>query len=100
MEAQNYTIRNNENNLQFEIEVDGEIAYLSYRFYKKDIAFMHTFVPKILEGKGIASALARHAFEFASEKKKLVMVYCPFVAKFIKTHTEYHKQINPAYRSL
>lgn len=100
MEAQNYNIRNNENNLQFEIEVDGEIAYLSYRFYKKDIAFMHTFVPKFLEGKGIASALARHAFEFANEKKKLVMVYCPFVSKFIKTHTEYDKQINPAYRGL
>lgn len=98
MESKEYTITNNTDNLQFEISLDGEIAYLSYRFYKKDIAFMHTFVPKILEGKGLASALAKHAFAYAKSNHKLVMVYCPFVAKFIKTHPEYNEQINQSYR--
>lgn len=100
MENQEYPIKDNHDNLQFEIELEGEVAYLSYRFYKKDIAFMHTFVPPVLSGRGIASALARHAFKYAQDHKKLVMVYCPFIAKFIKTHPEYDKQINPAYRSL
>lgn len=98
MEESNYQIRNNEVNLQFEIELEGEIAYLSYRYYKKDIAFMHTFVPEKLAGRGIASALAKHAFAYAFSHKKLVMVYCPFVSRFLKGHPEYQAQLDPAYR--
>jgi len=47
---------------QFEAEVNGQKAHLVYRFYKGSIALMHTFVPKELEGMGIASALAKTAF--------------------------------------
>jgi predicted GNAT family acetyltransferase len=97
MENQEYTVRNNEVNLQFEIELEGEIAYLTYRFYKKNIAFMHTFVPVKLAGKGLASALAIHAFAYAKTNKKLVMVYCPFVSKFIKKNTEYLAQVDQSY---
>jgi len=99
MENSEYSIRNNEVNLQFEIELEGEIAYLTYRFYKKNIAFMHTFVPEKLAGQGIASALAKHAFDYAKAHKKLVMVYCPFVSKFIKTHTAYLQQIDKSYQA-
>jgi|ERR1044072_9232485 predicted GNAT family acetyltransferase len=92
-----YTIVNNEKEMQFEIALEGEKAYLSYRFYKKDIAFMHTTVPKALEGRGIASALAREAFGYAAAHHKKVMVYCPFVAKFVKNHPEYRQQLDPEY---
>ena len=97
MENQNLKIKNNEVNLQFEIELDGEIAYLTYRFYKKNIAFMHTFVPEKLAGKGLASTLAVYAFDYAKTHKKLVMVFCPFVSKFIKKHTEYLSQVDQSY---
>lgn len=97
MEDQQYTIQNNEVNLQFEIDMQGEIAYLTYRFYKKNIAFMHTFVPEKLAGKGLASALAVYAFNYAKVHKKLVMVYCPFVSKFLKKHTEYLTQVDQSY---
>lgn len=86
--------------MQFEIELNGEKAYLSYRFYKDSIAVMHTFVPKELEGKGIAGTLAKFAFNYAKEQKKTVMVYCPFVAEFIKKHTEYQTQLNPNYHKI
>ena len=83
--------------MQFEIELEGEKAYLSYRYYKKDIAFMHTSVPGSLEGRGIAGALAKAAFSFAEKNKMPVMVYCPFVAGFIKKHPEYKMQLDPEY---
>ena len=92
-----YNIINNEKEMQFEIELEGEKAYLSYRYYKNDIAFMHTLVPDSLEGRGIAGALAREAFHFAEQHKKPVMVYCPFVAGYIKKHTEFKKQLDPEY---
>jgi predicted GNAT family acetyltransferase len=94
----NYNVTNNEKELQFEIELDGEKAYLTYRFYKKDIAFMHTVVPDAFAEKGIASALAKAAFKYAEEQKKPVMVYCPFVGNFLKSHPEYNKQVDKQYK--
>jgi predicted GNAT family acetyltransferase len=88
---------NNEKEQQFEILLDGEKASLTYRFYKKDMAFMHTTVPEAMAGKGIASALAVAAFDYAKQHKKPVMVYCPFVAKFITKHPEYKQQLDPEY---
>ncbi|MEO8415433.1 MAG: N-acetyltransferase [Ginsengibacter sp.] len=49
---------NNEREMQLEINVNDEKAFLVYRFYKKSIAFMHTQVPGALEGKGVAGTLA------------------------------------------
>lgn len=98
MEA-TYDIRNNEQEQQLEVLLMGEKATLTYRFYKKDIAFMHTYVPPALEGKGIAGALAKAAFALAKELHKPVMVYCPYVGSFLKRHPEYLPQLDPAYRS-
>lgn len=58
---------------------------------------MHTFVPEILEGRGIASSLAHHALEWAREHKKPVVVYCPYVATYLKRHPEYNEVIDKNY---
>ncbi len=92
-----YKIINNEKLMHFEIHGDDAIAFLEYRFYKNDIAFMHTEVPESMEGKGVASALAEYAFKFAQENKKPVMVYCPFVAAYLKRHPELKEQLDKQY---
>lgn len=78
----------------FEIHTDDETAFLLCRFYKSDIALMHTEVPYRLSGKGIASALAQHAFERAKEHNKKVMAYCPLVGAYLKRHPEYNELID------
>ncbi|WP_341834634.1 GNAT family N-acetyltransferase [Chitinophaga pollutisoli] len=98
MEPAQHTVINNEANLQLEVWLDGEVATLTYRYYKKDIAFMHTTVPAAMEGKGVATALAKEAFRLAASQKKLVMVYCPFIAGFIRRHPAYRAQLDPQYR--
>lgn len=91
-------IINNAANQRFEMLLDnGEYAYLEYRYYKKDIAFMHTFVPESHEGQGLAAALAVYAFAFAKEKHLPVMVYCPYVAGYLKRHPEYKEQLDKQY---
>jgi predicted GNAT family acetyltransferase len=92
-----YHITNNEQLMHFEITLGDEIAYLEYRYYKNDIAFMHTDVPDSMEGKGVASALAAYAFDFAKEHNKPVMVYCPFVASYLKKHPELREQLDKQY---
>ncbi|MDQ6844042.1 MAG: N-acetyltransferase [Bacteroidota bacterium] len=94
---QEYFIINNEQQRHFEIRENEDIAWLEYRFYKKDIAFMHTEVPDRMSGKGVASALAEYAFKYAKEIKKPVMVYCPFVAAYLKRHPELKQQLDKEY---
>jgi len=95
---QPYIVNNNEKTQRFEIHEAGELAYLEYRYFKNDIALMHTFVPEVLEGRGIASTLAHYALEWAKEHQKPVIVYCPFVAAYLKKHTEYNSIIDKNYR--
>jgi predicted GNAT family acetyltransferase len=90
MDKKPYAVINNEKNLRFEISEVQEIAYLEYRYFKKAIALMHTLVPEALNGKGIAYALAHYAFEWARGNRKRVIVYCPFVAAYLKRHPEYN----------
>jgi len=63
MDKATYTVINNDALQRFEVYAENETAYLEYRYYKKDIALMHTFVPESWEGKGIASSLAHYALE-------------------------------------
>ena len=91
------TIINNTDQQQFEVHMDDHVAVLIYRFYKNDIALMHTEVPKSMEGKGVASALAEYAFKYAKENNKRVMVYCPFVAAYVKRHPEVGEQLDKKF---
>lgn len=88
-----FAIVNNEQNMRFELRLEGQVAFLEYRLHKGNIAFMHTEVPPMLEGKGIGSALAKYAFKYAKDHQLPVLVYCPFVSAFLKRHPEYNVQV-------
>ena len=90
-------VHHNKQQLRFEVEVDGEFAYIDYRYYKENIAYMHAFVPVAARGKGIAEAIAVEALDFARATGKKIMLYCPFVSKFVKAHKEYHDLVDRAY---
>lgn len=91
-------IINNTKLSRFETEINGEFGYVDYRFYKGDIALMHTFVPESARGKGISSGLAKFVLEYVKEKNLGLIVYCPFIAKYIKLHPEYESLIDKQYR--
>ncbi len=84
------SVTNNKEQQQFEVHAEGELAVLQYRFYGDQLWLMHTEVPKKLGSMGIASALAHYALEWAKENQILVKVVCPFVAAYLKRHTEYN----------
>ena len=81
---------NNKDELRFEVNLNGELAYIKYQYYKKDIAFMHTVVPDAFRGKGIGVAMAVAALNFARAENRKIMLYCTFVAKYVREHPEYH----------
>jgi len=80
---------NNENAQQYEVRMGEHIAVLVYKRAGKHITYIHTGVPAAMKGQGIASKLARTALEDARKEHLSVTPQCPFVASYIREHTEY-----------
>lgn len=81
-------IFNNKERQQFQVLIDGELASLEYRLHEGKIVLMHTEVPESLGGRGIGTALAEFALNYARANGLPVIVYCPFVAAYLKRHPE------------
>jgi len=83
-------ITNNEKESQLEASTLEGLAYLRYRLMRHGaLVLIHTEVPAALEGRGLASRLARAGLEMARARGLKVIVKCPFVASFIERHPEY-----------
>jgi predicted GNAT family acetyltransferase len=95
-----YSVVQNAEHGQFEIHKDGKVALLQYQESPGRIKLIHTEVPAELEGKGLAAALARHSLACAREKNLRVLPYCPFVASYIKRHSEFLDLVPESHRSL
>jgi uncharacterized protein len=74
---------------RFEIEDHGQIAYLEYNLTGNVLQLLHTEVPQALQGKGVASELAKSALDWARDHGKRVDVICEFVGAYVKSHPEY-----------
>jgi uncharacterized protein len=74
---------------RFEIERNGEVAYLEYRLGGNVLELIHTEVPQKLRGHGLASSLAETALRFARENKFKVDIICPLVQSYVDKHLEY-----------
>jgi uncharacterized protein len=82
-------VRDNKDRHRFELAVDGRIAFSQYKLAPGTITFLHTEVPKELEGHGIGSRLVRGELEAARVQGLKVVAKCPFVAAYIKKHAEF-----------
>src|SRR3954466_2887298 len=74
---------------RFEIERDGEVAYLEYSVDGNVLELIHTEVPQKLRRHGLASTLAENALGWAREHNLKVDVVCPIVQDFMAKHPEY-----------
>jgi uncharacterized protein len=74
---------------RFEIERDGNIAYLDYTLAGNVLQLIHSEVPPAMRGHGIASELAHSALEHAREQGLKVDIVCPSVNAYIEKHPEY-----------
>jgi predicted GNAT family acetyltransferase len=82
-------VRDNAELHRFELAVDGRTAFSQYKLVPGTITFMHTEVPKELEGHGIGSKLVRGELEVARARGLKVVARCPFVAAYVEKHPEF-----------
>ena len=74
---------------RYEMAVDGDIAFLTYRRKPDHILLAHTEVPEVFRGRGFGSILAKHALDEARKAGLKVIVKCPFVTAWLRKHHEY-----------
>jgi predicted GNAT family acetyltransferase len=75
---------------KFEIDQDGQTAYLEFETDSSGwMTIWHTEVPPALRGRGLATELARAAFEHARTNQLRVDVVCPSALQFLSQHPEY-----------
>ena len=80
---------------RYELEVDGEIAFIDHEGEGDAVAFMHTEVPKSMAGKGIGSKLVRGALDDARRRGLKVVPRCTFVREYVERHPEYQDIVLP-----
>ena len=73
---------------RFEATVDGLLCRCDYRLHGNTMMLLHTEVPPQLEGRGIASALVRAAFEHAKQNGMDVLPVCSYVRTWVQRHPE------------
>ncbi len=83
------TVQNNPAKKRYELAVEGHVAATYYSLSDGIITFMHTEVPKELEGKGIGSKLIKSTLDQVRAAGLKVVALCPFVKAYIGKHAEY-----------
>lgn len=93
-------IRDNADRHQYELPVDGEIAVVTYNLSAPNLMITETLVPQRLEGRGIASRLAKHVIEDARARELLILPVCPFFAAYFQKHPDLADAVHPTYRTI
>jgi len=96
----NLKIENNESTHRWEAHLDQHLAVAEYRRRGETIFFIHTEVPRELDGQGVASQLVKTALDDARTQHLVVVPFCPFVAGYIRRHPDYKGLVPPEYRDL
>lgn len=85
------TVSDNPAANRFEARIDGALAgFVDYELTDDEVAFTHTIVDPAFGGRGVGSALARHALDQVRDGglRKAVPI-CPFIKAWIGKHPDY-----------
>ena len=94
-------IHDREDTRRYEIEVEGMIAYVEYNNLEGARLVSKTLVPTELEGRGLASRLAKHVLADIRAKGLKILPTCTFFATYIqKRPDDYADLVQDGYRTV
>jgi len=82
-------VRHNEAKHRFEAGEEANPAHLDYRLREGLVDMVHTEVPSVYQGQGLAGKLATTALEWARAQGRKVVPSCSYVQTFIARHPEF-----------
>ena len=77
---------------RYEMDIDGEVAFVTFAERGGTIHLLHAEVPRALRGRGAGSRLAAGVLDTVRGEGVKVVPRCGFIADFIR--------LNPAYGDL
>ncbi|MGJ5180498.1 GNAT family N-acetyltransferase [Bradyrhizobium oligotrophicum] len=83
------TVRDNKTKGRFELDVEGGMAFATYRATPQAVVITHTETPAALRGRGIGSQLVEGALALIRADGRKVVAGCSFVADYLRDHPEY-----------
>jgi predicted GNAT family acetyltransferase len=84
------SFRDNEGRNRFELDIEGAIAFVTYRKSPGAITLLHTEVPPQLGGRGIGSRLGRATLDAVRAQGRELSVECDFIRSFMTKNPEYN----------
>ncbi|MBX9460908.1 MAG: N-acetyltransferase [Brevundimonas sp.] len=94
------SIRDNAEAHRYELPVGTELAVVTYNLSGQNLMITETLVPEALEGRGIASRLAKHVIDDARNRGLLILPVCPFFSAYLQKHPEHADVVHPTYRQI
>ena len=73
---------------RYELELEGELAQLTYERDGDRMVMTHTLVPPAIEGRGVAAALVERAVADAADQGLTVVPACSYVAAWLRRNPE------------
>lgn len=73
---------------RFELNVEGGVAFASYRRTDDAVIITHTETPPALRGRGIATRLVESAIGLIRAENRKPVAGCSFVADYLRKHPE------------
>lgn len=83
---------------RFELQENGETAFILYNKNGNSIHLIHTEVPESLQGKGVGQKLVGGVLRFVRQQNLAVVPDCPFVADYLQRHHEYLPIVDAEWR--
>ena len=87
------SVRDNKSQNRFELDVEGGVAFASYRLTPNAVIITHTETPRALRGQGVASELVKGALELIRADGQKVIAGCGFVVDYLRKHPEYEAMV-------
>jgi predicted GNAT family acetyltransferase len=98
-DAPHLTVRNNEEQGQYELLADGvRLGLTQYQARPTALDFVHTEIAPEVSGEGLGGVLVRAALDDTRARGLGALPYCSFVRHFMEEHPEYVDLIPPARR--
>ena len=74
---------------RYEMPVDGDTAFASYRRIGDVLVVFYSEVPRPMSGRGLGTALVKGMLDDVRTRGLKVEPSCSFVAAFFREHAEY-----------